>query len=95
MVMGRRAIGVADIGVVIFVLIAGLGRFFLGRRRVFAALLAGGVRRVEATVWGGYSPDVIRSGRGFRWSWCSIGSRAGNARRGLSSRTCGSRRCAS
>ncbi|MFD3920183.1 heavy metal translocating P-type ATPase [Streptomyces sp. NPDC058595] len=58
--------GVADVVVVVFaaVLIAGLGRFFFGPRRARTARLEGGVQRVEVTVRGGYSPDVIRVRQG-------------------------------
>ena len=41
--------------------IAGLGWFFFGPRRARVAQLSGGVQRVEVTVRGGYSPDVIRA----------------------------------
>ncbi|MET8747739.1 heavy metal translocating P-type ATPase [Streptomyces sp. NPDC004728] len=58
--------GVADVVVVVFaaVLIAGLGWFFFGPRRARTARLEGGVQRVEVTVRGGYSPDVIRVRQG-------------------------------
>ncbi|MFF4603223.1 heavy metal translocating P-type ATPase [Streptomyces sp. NPDC001339] len=58
--------GVADVVVVISaaVLIAGLGWFFFGPRRVRAARLEGGVQRVEVTVRGGYRPDVIKVRQG-------------------------------
>jgi Cu+-exporting ATPase len=44
--------------------IGGLGWFFFGPRRARAAELAGGVQRVQVTVRGGYSPDVIRARQG-------------------------------
>ncbi len=58
---------VADVIVVMSagVLIAGLGWFFFGPRRARAAQLEGGVQRVEVTVRGGYSPDVIRVRQGI------------------------------
>ncbi|MCX4585943.1 heavy metal translocating P-type ATPase [Streptomyces sp. NBC_01481] len=59
--------GVADAVVVILVavLIAGLGWFFFGPRRARTARLEGGVQRVEVTVRGGYSPDVIKVRQGI------------------------------
>jgi Cu+-exporting ATPase len=45
--------------------LAGLGWFFFGPRRTRAAELAGGVQRLEVTVKGGYSPDVIRLRQGI------------------------------
>ncbi|WP_406306594.1 heavy metal translocating P-type ATPase [Streptomyces sp. NBC_00885] len=59
--------GVADAVVVIsaVVLIAGLGWFFFGPRRARTARLEGGVQRVEVTVRGGYSPDVIKVRQGI------------------------------
>ena len=44
--------------------LAGLGWFFFGPRRSTAAELAGGVQRLEVTVKGGYSPEVIRVRQG-------------------------------
>src|SRR6516225_10386422 len=44
--------------------LAGLGWFFFGPRRARAADLAGGVQRLEVTVKGGYSPEVIRLRQG-------------------------------
>jgi Cu+-exporting ATPase len=44
--------------------LAGLGWFFFGPRRARAAVLAGGVQRLEVTVKGGYSPEVIRVRQG-------------------------------
>ena len=44
--------------------IVGLGWFFFGPRKARAAQLAGGVQRVEVTVRGGYSPEVIRLRQG-------------------------------
>ena len=57
---------VADIAVVIAaaVAMAGLGWFFFAPRRARTAQLEGGVQRVEVTVRGGYSPDVIRVRQG-------------------------------
>src|SRR5262245_60762710 len=45
-------------------LIAGLAWFFFGPRRGRAAELADGVQRVEVTVRGGYSPDIVRVRQG-------------------------------
>ncbi|KOV39009.1 hypothetical protein ADK60_01260 [Streptomyces sp. XY431] len=58
--------GVADVVVVVaaVALIAGLGRFFFGPRRIRAARLEGRVQRVDVTVRGGYRPDVIRLRQG-------------------------------
>ena len=44
--------------------IAGLGWFFFGPRKAHTAQLAGGVQRLEVTVKGGYSPEVIRVRQG-------------------------------
>jgi P-type Cu+ transporter len=44
--------------------LAGLAWFFFGPRRATAAVLAGGVQRLEVTVKGGYSPEVIRVRQG-------------------------------
>ena len=44
--------------------LAGLGWFFFGPRKAEAAVLAGGVQRLEVTVKGGYSPEVIRVRQG-------------------------------
>ena len=44
--------------------IAGLGWYFFGPRKAHAAQLAGGVQRLEVTVRGGYSPEVIRLRQG-------------------------------
>src|SRR5438045_5854696 len=65
--MGR---GVAMNGASILVLVAavaavaGLGWFFFGPRKATAAVLAGGVQRLEVTVKGGYRPEVIRVRQG-------------------------------
>lgn len=58
--------GALDIVVVLTsaVLIAALGRYFFGPRRVGAARLEDGVQRVEVTVRGGYSPDLIKVRQG-------------------------------
>lgn len=58
--------GLADVVVVISaaVLIAGLGWFFFGPRRARTARMEGGVQRVDVTVRGGYSPNVIRVRQG-------------------------------
>ncbi|HET9139283.1 heavy metal translocating P-type ATPase [Actinophytocola sp.] len=57
---------VADIVVVVVAVaaMAALGWFFFGPRRARTAHLAGGVQRVEVTVRGGYSPDVIQVRQG-------------------------------
>ena len=57
---------VADISVLLAAAaaIGGLGWFFFGPRRARSAQLEGGVQRVEVTVRGGYSPDVIRLRQG-------------------------------
>ncbi len=57
---------VADIVVLVVsaALIGALGWFFFGPRRSGAARVEGGVQRVEVTVRGGYSPDVIRVRQG-------------------------------
>jgi Cu+-exporting ATPase len=44
--------------------LAGLGWFFFGPRKARAAELAGGVQRLEVTVKGGYSPELIRLRQG-------------------------------
>ena len=44
--------------------LAGLGWFFFGPRKAVAAVLAGGVQRLEVTVKGGYRPEVIRVRQG-------------------------------
>src|SRR5690242_3561678 len=56
----------ADILVVVAAVAAltGLGWFFFGPRKVTAAVLAGGVQRLEVTVKGGYRPEVIRVRQG-------------------------------
>ncbi|MDW8807132.1 heavy metal translocating P-type ATPase [Streptomyces scabiei] len=46
------------------VLVAVLGWYFFGPRRAGAARLEGGVQRVEVTVRGGYSPDLIKVRQG-------------------------------
>jgi P-type Cu+ transporter len=58
--------GAADIAVLAgsLVAIAALGWFFFAPRRARAAELGDGVQRVEVTVRGGYSPDVIRVRQG-------------------------------
>jgi P-type Cu+ transporter len=58
---------VADVLVLIgtVLALAGLGWFFFGPRRARTARLEGGVQRVEVTVRGGYSPDLIRVQRGI------------------------------
>ncbi|MEU1596039.1 heavy metal translocating P-type ATPase [Streptomyces sp. NPDC005708] len=47
------------------VLIAALVWYFFGPRRAGAARLEGGVQRVEVTVRGGYSPDLIKVREGI------------------------------
>jgi Cu+-exporting ATPase len=56
----------ADILVVVAAVaaLAGLGWFFFGPRKATAAVLAGGVQRLEVVVKGGYSPEVIRVRQG-------------------------------
>ncbi|MFF5156003.1 heavy metal translocating P-type ATPase [Streptomyces sp. NPDC000348] len=58
--------GAVDVVVILAsaVLVAALGRYFFGPRRAGAARLEGGVQRVEVTVRGGYSPDVIKVRQG-------------------------------
>ncbi|EKX68439.1 heavy metal translocating P-type ATPase [Streptomyces ipomoeae] len=46
-------------------LVAALGWYFFGPRRAGAARLENGVQRVEVTVRGGYSPDVIKVRQGM------------------------------
>ncbi|WP_406263802.1 hypothetical protein OHT93_02445 [Streptomyces sp. NBC_00191] len=46
------------------VLIAALGWFFFGPRRAGGARLEGGVQRLEVTVRGGYSRDLIKVRQG-------------------------------
>jgi Cu+-exporting ATPase len=60
------AMNVADVVVlaVTVVGLAGLGWFFFGPRRARTARLEDGVQRVEVTVRGGYSPDLIRVRQG-------------------------------
>jgi Cu+-exporting ATPase len=60
------AMNAADILVVVAAAAAltGLGWFFFGPRKARAAVLAGGVQRLEVAVKGGYSPEVIRVRRG-------------------------------
>src|SRR5215475_14477114 len=57
---------VADLAVVIAAVaaLAGLGWFFFAPRRARTAELSGGLQRIDVTVRGGYSPDVIRARRG-------------------------------
>ena len=56
----------ADVVVVLAAVaaLAGLGWFFFGPRKAVAAVLAGGVQRLEVTVKGGYRPEVIRVRQG-------------------------------
>jgi len=44
--------------------LAGLGWFFFGPRKAGTAVLADGVQRLEVTVRGGYSPEVLRVRQG-------------------------------
>ncbi len=44
--------------------LAGLGWFFFGPRKASTAVLADGVQRLEVTVRGGYSPEVLRVRQG-------------------------------
>jgi P-type Cu+ transporter len=66
--MARRgvAMNAADILVVVVAVaaLAGLGWFFFGPRKATAAVLAGGMQRLEVTVKGGYRPEVIRVRQG-------------------------------
>ncbi|MGW2823019.1 heavy metal translocating P-type ATPase [Streptomyces sp. NPDC001443] len=59
--------GTLDITVVLVaaVLIGAMGRYFFGPRRAGAARLEGGVQRVDVTVRGGYSPDLIKVRQGL------------------------------
>jgi Cu+-exporting ATPase len=56
----------ADVVVIVAAVVglAGLGWFFFGPRKARSAELAGGVQRVQVTVKGGYSPEVIRLRQG-------------------------------
>ena len=56
----------ADVVVLAVTVVAlvGLGWFFFGSRRARTARLEDGVQRVEVTVRGGYSPDLIRVRQG-------------------------------
>jgi Cu+-exporting ATPase len=56
----------ADILVIVAAVaaLAGLGWFFFGPRKAKTAVLAGGVQRLEVTVKGGYSPEVLRVRQG-------------------------------
>jgi P-type Cu+ transporter len=58
---------VADVAVLIgtALTMGGLGWFFFGPRRARVAHLEDGVQRVEVTVRGGYSPDLIRVRQGI------------------------------
>ena len=58
--------GAVDVVVILAsaLLVTVLGWFFFGPRRAGAARLEGGVQRVEVTVRGGYSPDVIKVRQG-------------------------------
>ncbi len=57
---------VADVVVLTVAVVAlvGLGWFFFGPRRARTAHLEDGVQRIEVTVRGGYSPDLIRVRQG-------------------------------
>jgi len=59
-------INAADILVIVAAVaaLAGLGWFFFGPRQATAAVLAGGIQRLEVTVKGGYRPEVIRVRQG-------------------------------
>src|SRR5712691_4956375 len=67
---GRRPGGFAmDASGIVVVLAAvaalgGLGWFFFGPRKARTAQLTDGVQRLEVTVKGGYSPEVIRLRQG-------------------------------
>src|SRR6266545_3671990 len=62
----EHVMGAVDIAVLLVsaVVLAGSGWFFFGPRRARTAELGDGVQRVEVTVRGGYSPDVIRVRQG-------------------------------
>ncbi|MFH8773687.1 cupredoxin domain-containing protein [Streptomyces sp. NPDC017958] len=64
---GEQPVGALEVVVVLAsaVLIAALGWYFFGPRRAGAARLEGGVQRVEVTVRGGYSPDLIKVRQGM------------------------------
>ncbi|MEU0396477.1 heavy metal translocating P-type ATPase [Streptomyces sp. NPDC006208] len=59
--------GALDVVVVLVAagLIAALGWFFFGPRRVGAARVEGGIQRVQVTVRGGYSPNLIKVRQGI------------------------------
>ncbi|MGQ4420010.1 HAD-IC family P-type ATPase [Streptomyces sp. SAS_269] len=52
------------VGLASAALVGALGWYFFGPRRAGAARLDGGVQRVEVTVRGGYSPDLIKVRQG-------------------------------
>ncbi len=56
-----------DIGIVggTAVVIAGLAWYFFAPRRAHAAAVSAGVQRIEVTVHGGYSPNVIQVRQGI------------------------------
>ncbi|MFI7413496.1 heavy metal translocating P-type ATPase [Streptomyces sp. NPDC049627] len=58
--------GAVDVVVVLasVLLVCALGWYFFGPRRAGAARLEGGVQRVEVTVRGGYTPDLIKVRQG-------------------------------
>jgi P-type Cu+ transporter len=58
--------GAVDVVVVLAsaLLVGALGWYFFGPRRAGAARLEGGVQRVDVTVRGGYSPDLIKVRQG-------------------------------
>src|SRR6266498_789589 len=62
----EHVMGAVDIAVLLVsaAVLAGSGWFFFGPRRARTAELGDGVQRVEVTVRGGYSPDVIRVRQG-------------------------------
>ncbi|MFD7627781.1 heavy metal translocating P-type ATPase [Streptomyces sp. NPDC059851] len=58
--------GAVDVTVIVaaVVLIGGLGWYFFGPRRAGATRLEGGVQRLDVTVRGGYSPNLIKVRQG-------------------------------
>jgi Cu+-exporting ATPase len=65
-VVKELALSSADIVVIVAAImaIAGLGWYFFAPRRAHAAEVSGGVQRVQVTVRGGYSPNVVEVRQG-------------------------------
>src|SRR6266540_6007852 len=63
----ESVMNVSDVGVLLVAvgLAVGLGWYFFAPRRGRVAELGDGVQRVEVTVRGGYSPDIIRVRQGI------------------------------